>query len=128
MVIRGIILNNLDSFVSLSNSGFGDSIFLTFIELPGIIAFYFLFLILQWLVNKNGGLSIWKQVLISILAVFLIGCFSDLHDFRFLLNANEYSWRKIIGAQFDRGSQFFTFLFFSIIFALSQFYFIEKKR
>jgi len=130
-IIRAIIwdyYNVYDSVLFSSIEVFKYSLFFNLYEVPGIIAYFLLFLILQWLVKKYGKLTLWRQVLISILIVFPIARFWYLYDLRFILNANKYSWAEIFGAQLGTVFQFFTYLLFSIIFAVSQFYLIEKKH
>ena len=129
-IIRGLTWYYFEVFNMISYS-FTDymahALFFNMYEIPGVITFIFLFVVLQFFIKKIVGLNLGRQVLIVLIIVLLISRLWYLYDLKFLLNANKHSWSEIWQAQIGTGFQFVTFVLFSILFAVLQYQLIEQK-
>jgi len=97
-------------------------------EMPGIIGYLLIFFVLQWVIKKYNKLNLRKQIILSIIVIIPIARFWFFHDIFLLLNYDKFSVEDIIKSQLGGGLQLITFLIFSIVFAVLQYFLIEKKH
>ena len=96
--------------------------------MPGIIGYLLIFFVLQWVIKKYNKLNLRKQIILSIIVIIPIARFWFFHDIFLLLNYDKFSVEDIIKSQLGGGLQLITFLIFSIVFAVLQYFLIEKKH
>ncbi len=132
MIIRAIILDYFNDYEStITDNLFWPALafssYYCFLEIPGFIVYFLLFAVFQILLKKASKLTLWIQVLVSALISLALIIILDMRDFNYLLKVGEVSWREIMRVQEEWGFSSLTYLIFSIIFAVLQFNFIEKK-